>query len=304
MKKAYIYTDSTEGAHRNPLRYSSFVNPYRYAFNGFEKDDEVKGTGNSYTTEFRQFDSRIGRWLSLDPLPKDNESPYVGYSNNPIWFIDPLGADTMLVNSATGKQLGMKTGGEDVIFMTEKKKESNKAWKKSEQLFHSLDISGKSGGSPSKKGEPVIWSKLPDHTSEFDQVLNNSVIFWEIKEEEFGQEKTAIGIDLVFEKNKYFQEMVTDNAPFDIKQNRFHPKRVGEWSWYKGTLVRYDDYGNILYGAVGKAFGFSDNWLTFGSHINQLTKSGLDEGKDSFSIQRGIDIYKQLSKSRVTITPK
>jgi len=31
-------------------------------------DDEVKGGGNSYTTEFRQLDPRIGRWLSLDPL--------------------------------------------------------------------------------------------------------------------------------------------------------------------------------------------------------------------------------------------
>jgi len=33
---------------------------YRYAFNGMEKDDEVKGSGNSYTTEFRQYDSRLG----------------------------------------------------------------------------------------------------------------------------------------------------------------------------------------------------------------------------------------------------
>jgi len=41
---------------------------YRYGFNGMEKDDEVKGSGNSYTTEFRQYDPRLGRWMSLDPL--------------------------------------------------------------------------------------------------------------------------------------------------------------------------------------------------------------------------------------------
>ena len=66
---------------------------YRYAFNGMEKDDEVKGNGNSYTTEFRQYDSRVGRWLSLDPLMSDfpGKSPYMSFDNNPIYFTDPYG---------------------------------------------------------------------------------------------------------------------------------------------------------------------------------------------------------------------
>jgi len=51
-----------------------------------EKDDEVKGEGNSYTTEFRQYDPRIGRWLTNDPLFKQMpwQSPYVGMDNKPI----------------------------------------------------------------------------------------------------------------------------------------------------------------------------------------------------------------------------
>jgi len=28
----------------------------------------VSGSGNSYTTQFRQYDPRLGRWKSLDPL--------------------------------------------------------------------------------------------------------------------------------------------------------------------------------------------------------------------------------------------
>ena len=47
---------------------------YRYGFNGMEKDDELKGKGNSYTTEFRQYDPRSGRWLSLDPISRAWES--------------------------------------------------------------------------------------------------------------------------------------------------------------------------------------------------------------------------------------
>jgi RHS repeat-associated protein len=65
----------------------------RYLFNGMEHDGEVSGDGNSYTTEFRQFDPRLGRWKSLDPLMHmfPSLSPYVAFDNNPIYYIDPYG---------------------------------------------------------------------------------------------------------------------------------------------------------------------------------------------------------------------
>ena len=58
-----------------------------------EKDPEWNGEGNSYTTEFRQYDPRVGRWLSLDPLMAQfpDVSAYVAFANNPIYFIDPFG---------------------------------------------------------------------------------------------------------------------------------------------------------------------------------------------------------------------
>lgn len=66
---------------------------YWFGFNGMEKDGEVKGSGNSYTTEFRQLDPRIGRWLSLDPLMAKfpHQSPYVSFDNSPILVVDPTG---------------------------------------------------------------------------------------------------------------------------------------------------------------------------------------------------------------------
>ena len=66
---------------------------YRYGYNGMEKDDEAKGEGNSYTTEFRQYDPRLGRWLSLDPLMAQfpNMSPYCSFNNNPVYYTDPYG---------------------------------------------------------------------------------------------------------------------------------------------------------------------------------------------------------------------
>ena len=41
---------------------------YRYGFNGKEKDDELKGEGNSYDFGARMLDPRVGRWFKMDPL--------------------------------------------------------------------------------------------------------------------------------------------------------------------------------------------------------------------------------------------
>ncbi|HRB72190.1 MAG TPA: RHS repeat-associated core domain-containing protein [Flavobacterium sp.] len=63
---------------------------YRYGFNGKEKDDELKGEGNSINYEARMHDPRVGRFLSIDPLTKQFPSltPYQFASNDPIESID------------------------------------------------------------------------------------------------------------------------------------------------------------------------------------------------------------------------
>lgn len=66
---------------------------YRFGFNGKEKDDEVKGDGAQYDYGFRIYDSRLGRWLSLDPLQQKlpSWSPYNSFCDNPTYFIDKSG---------------------------------------------------------------------------------------------------------------------------------------------------------------------------------------------------------------------
>jgi RHS repeat-associated protein len=63
-----------------------------------EADGEVSGNGNSYTTEFRQYDPRLGRWKSLDPLMRKypSYSPFNAMLNNPVVFTDPDGDEVIL----------------------------------------------------------------------------------------------------------------------------------------------------------------------------------------------------------------
>ncbi len=91
-------------------------NSYRYGYQGSEKDMEVKGEGNSYTTEFRQLDPRVGRWLSPDPLEDEMEdlSPYNSMGNNPIQFNDPDGDCPWCVTALIGGLIegGLELGGQ------------------------------------------------------------------------------------------------------------------------------------------------------------------------------------------------
>jgi len=50
-----------------PNRHGS-SNSYRYGFQGQEKDDELKGEGNSLNYTFRMHDPRVGRFFAVDPL--------------------------------------------------------------------------------------------------------------------------------------------------------------------------------------------------------------------------------------------
>lgn len=68
---------------------------YRYGYNGMEFDHELAHNRNSYTTQFRQYDPRLGRWKSLDPLAGKypNLSPYCAFNDNPIFYKDPFGLE-------------------------------------------------------------------------------------------------------------------------------------------------------------------------------------------------------------------
>ena len=82
-----------------------FHGDYRFGYQGSEKDNEVSGDGNSYTTEFRQLDPRLGRWFSVDPVFQPWQSPYTSMDNDPVNLTDVLGDDAVK-DGDKGKSLG------------------------------------------------------------------------------------------------------------------------------------------------------------------------------------------------------
>jgi RHS repeat-associated protein len=66
---------------------------YRYGFNGKESDGELNGEGNSYDFGARNFNPRIGRFLSMDSYAGKfaYQSPYLFAGNSPISGVDVNG---------------------------------------------------------------------------------------------------------------------------------------------------------------------------------------------------------------------
>ena len=86
-----------------PNRHGS-SDKYRYGFQGQEKDDELKGEGNSLNYTFRMHDPRVGRFFAIDPLFKKYayNSPYAFSENRLIDGVELEGLEVFFVNGYLG----------------------------------------------------------------------------------------------------------------------------------------------------------------------------------------------------------
>jgi RHS repeat-associated protein len=68
---------------------------YRFGFNGQEKTDEISSSGNHYEFKYREYDPRIAKFWSVDPLAKEYpwNSPNAFAENRPIDGIDLEGLE-------------------------------------------------------------------------------------------------------------------------------------------------------------------------------------------------------------------
>jgi len=82
-----------------PNRHGS-SDSYRYGFQGQEKDDELKGDGNSLNYEYRMHDPRLGRFFATDPLEPEypSNSPFAFSENRVIDKVELEGLESSDTN--------------------------------------------------------------------------------------------------------------------------------------------------------------------------------------------------------------
>jgi RHS repeat-associated protein len=258
---------------------------YRYGFQGQEKDDEVAGAGNSYTAEFWQYDSRLGRRWNVDPIVKEHESSYASFANNPIWFRDPLGSDTIANFDSDGQYTGWTDDGNE---------EWIGRWEKSED-------------------ETVIFGFAdPVHDPEsLESGEITSLIF--VRE---GQVKLMIDAAGAFKsENKgswsgfwYILEEGGDMGQFDFSftqiknrwpnDSRVSSNPMGDPSsvlfLVEGEVIAHNhmNFGNFLYGAGSIALKLDLGLILLGGHYNAYFNANrgfgeLDSYDDQISISLG-----------------
>ena len=95
---------------------------YRFGYTGHEKESDL--AEGVYTTEYRLLDTRLGRWMSVDPMfdKYPNESSYNYCGGNSVLMIDPKGKDRYFFKSngdfdhketTDGRHVGVLLGDEN-----------------------------------------------------------------------------------------------------------------------------------------------------------------------------------------------
>ncbi|HRO46363.1 RHS repeat-associated core domain-containing protein, partial [Agriterribacter sp.] len=92
------------------------TNDYRYGYQGQYAEKDPETDWNAF--ELRMYDSKIARWLSVDPKGQFH-SPYVSMGNDPVGLTDPDGGktNTDFVNTQTGAVKHVKDGIDQVVFL-------------------------------------------------------------------------------------------------------------------------------------------------------------------------------------------
>ena len=226
-----------------PNRHGS-IDFYRYGFQGQEKDDEVKGEGNSINYKYRMHDPRVGRFFAVDPLESSYSwnSPYAFSNNRVIDAIELEGLESFIVTKEqqTGWNNRHKynttiTFDESIKFGIIRKVISNmravsSGSSKSTQdisvrRISKVDLTVEDGGfvfgaiTASNPNASVFTHNIQSqmvNDDEYNRVVNNS--------------KNSIGSKRVFSIESGEKEQIINGVTFLAEKERVYEQRVSGFS--------------------------------------------------------------------------
>ena len=265
------------------------IGGYRYFFNGQEADNEVLGEGASLTSEFWQYDTRLGRRWNVDPKNTPMLSSYSCFVNSPLSLNDKKGDTTYRFNINTGEYLGMydlnQTGQYGSYGYTETAgygENKYEYWKG--ETFNFAD--------PVNDAKDIMDGIITQlvfvRDEEMVSILRNQGAF-EVGKLGFVKESTGGGaFDYSFSSlPKYYPEA---NFDPETKKSKYLFLPEGDQ-----TAHNFMNFGNYLWGMTGYVVGFYYATLQVGAHANSLLsprrndyEPQLDSQDDQLSIKKGI----------------
>jgi RHS repeat-associated protein len=89
----------------------------RYGFQGQEKDDEVKGEGNSINYKYRMHDPRVGRFFAVDPLAKKypHNGPYNFSENIVLHAVELEGLEAFFIHGTESNRKRWTESGKTLV---------------------------------------------------------------------------------------------------------------------------------------------------------------------------------------------
>lgn len=89
-----------KGYNENVSAYTNSI-ASKFKYNGIELEE---GLGiNLYEMNMRQYDATIARWTGIDPVTHHSMSTYTAFDNNPVYWADPSGANSVQQDDFSGR---------------------------------------------------------------------------------------------------------------------------------------------------------------------------------------------------------
>jgi len=323
--EAFIATgDNTTNG--NPQGSGGLYNSYRYGFNGQEMDNEIQGEGNTYTAEFWEYDSRLGRRWNCDPVFREFISPYACFSNNPVLRIDVNGdSDTTVTEAGGGYSLTLNNEANTLEFYTSSqyviKGTNTKAPVQAGQLRSITNALGKFSAkwTTNESGNPVLAGYKNDKNQTLDEAvkaMNEVLSSWKYKLYQFGssllneREKNPLAYDLKLATNLFMLSATRAAEPIPYTRG-YNPSLTLKEGFGVGSRVVVIGQTMTRVESTAALFPYSStmnnvpNWVFQGTkdqvtsqlmfynrvwYLNQLRsgKTIIDIGKDNTRIVRSI----------------
>ena len=271
---------------------------YRYSFQGQEKENEVKGDGKTFDFGARFYDSRVGRFLTVDPKAREFpwQTTYNYAANSPLILVDENGEGPIkwLLRAATlGPRLLAKATG------TVNRLKIN-ATAEMGYLKSALGISKEGGFAVDKRGNIAYYnsgaSMYPGGMEKGEGVVGSSVTV----SASLGISMKTNVMDLAGKNVGLAPQVIPDfkakgSAVVGVMGSASSDEIAGGFALGFGvSLSSYSSNTFVFATTIKDVSKMEDAYWNAGKKIVRLTRSGYQLTKVSQDIVKQNNGYKQL----------